>query len=105
MLAEGRVGEAVEYLALSQRLCHEAADATGTLWTLVYLGASLFLGGRFTQCLAYSNDRGRTLTKLATNPVLGNVVGDANILPDVNTPDCNGLLGPVLYRRPVGAGW
>jgi len=52
MLAEGRVGEAVEYLALSQRLCHEAADATGTLWTLVYLGASLFLGGRFTQCLA-----------------------------------------------------
>jgi len=52
MLAEGRLGEAVEYLALSQRLCHEAHDAPGTLWTLVYLGASLFLGGRFTQCLS-----------------------------------------------------
>jgi len=56
MLAEGRLGEAVEYLALSQRLCHEAHDATGTLWTLVYLGDSLFLGGRFTQCLAVIED-------------------------------------------------
>ena len=46
-----RVGEAVEYLALSQRLCYEAHDATGMLWTLVYLGDSLFLGGRYTQCL------------------------------------------------------
>ena len=56
MLAEGRLGEAVEYLALSQRLCHEAHDATGMLWTLVYLGDSLFLGGRYTQCLAVIED-------------------------------------------------
>ncbi|HET6452309.1 MAG TPA: hypothetical protein VFI08_13405, partial [Spirochaetia bacterium] len=50
MLAEGRVGEAVEYLSLSQRLCHEAHDPTGMLWTLVYLADSLFVAGRFTQC-------------------------------------------------------
>ncbi len=50
MLAEGRLGEAVEYLALSQRLCHEAHDPTGMLWTLTYLADSLFVEGRFTQC-------------------------------------------------------
>ena len=50
MLAEGRLGEAVEYLALSQRLCYEAHDAPGMLWTLTYLAESLFIGGRFTQC-------------------------------------------------------
>ncbi|MFO1476018.1 MAG: GH32 C-terminal domain-containing protein [Verrucomicrobiota bacterium] len=34
------------------------------------------LGQRFTQCLAYSLDSDRTLTKYANNPVLPNVVGD-----------------------------
>jgi len=52
MLAEGRLGESVEYLALSQRLCYEAHDAPGMLWTLVYLAESLFIDGRFTQCLS-----------------------------------------------------
>ncbi len=52
MLAEGRLGEAVEYLALSQRLCYEAHDAPGSLWTLAYLAGSLFVGGRFSQCLS-----------------------------------------------------
>lgn len=33
-------------------------------------------GRPFTQCLAYSNDRGRTINKLTTNPVLGHVVGE-----------------------------
>jgi len=52
MLAEGRLGEAVEYLGLSQRLCHEAGDAPGALWTAVYLADCLFVDGRYTQCLA-----------------------------------------------------
>jgi hypothetical protein len=52
MLAEGRLGEAVEYLALSQRLCYEALDAPGMLWTLAYLAESLFIDGRFTQSLS-----------------------------------------------------
>ncbi len=50
MLADGRLGEAVEYLGLSQRLCHEANDAPGTLWTLVYLAVCLFIDGRYAQC-------------------------------------------------------
>jgi tetratricopeptide (TPR) repeat protein len=52
MLADGRLGEAVEYLGLSQRLCHEASDAPGALWTAVYLADCLFVDGRYTQCLA-----------------------------------------------------
>jgi tetratricopeptide (TPR) repeat protein len=50
MLAEGRLGEAVEYLGMSQRLCQEADDAPGLLWTLAYLADSHFISGRFTQC-------------------------------------------------------
>jgi tetratricopeptide (TPR) repeat protein len=56
MVAEGRLGEAVEYLALSQRLCYEAHDPTGMLWTLTYLSDSLFVDGRFTQCLSVIED-------------------------------------------------
>jgi tetratricopeptide (TPR) repeat protein len=52
MLAEGRLREAVEYLGLSQRLSHEAGEAAGELWALVYLADCLFIDGRFTQCLA-----------------------------------------------------
>jgi sucrose-6-phosphate hydrolase SacC (GH32 family) len=33
-------------------------------------------GQPFTQCIAYSTDRGRTWTKYAGNPVLGHVVGE-----------------------------
>ena len=33
-------------------------------------------GQPFTQCLAYSNDRGRSWTKYARNPVLPHVVGE-----------------------------
>jgi tetratricopeptide (TPR) repeat protein len=51
MLADGRLGEAVEYLALSQRLCHEAGDAPGALWTLVYQAECFFIDGRYTQCV------------------------------------------------------
>jgi hypothetical protein len=51
MLAEGRMGEAVEYLGLSQRLCKEAADASRGVWTDAYLATCLFIDGRFTQCL------------------------------------------------------
>jgi fructan beta-fructosidase len=32
-------------------------------------------GKRFTQCLAYSNDRGRTWIKYDKNPILGHIVG------------------------------
>lgn len=52
MLAEGRLGEAVEYLSLSQRLCHEAADSPGSLWTIVYLADCLFIDGRYTRCFS-----------------------------------------------------
>ncbi len=50
MLAEGRLGEAVEYLGMSQRLCQESDDAPGLLWTLAYLADSCFISGRYTQC-------------------------------------------------------
>lgn len=33
-------------------------------------------GAKFTQCLAYSNDRGRTWTKFAGNPVLSHIVAE-----------------------------
>ena len=52
MLAEGRLSEAVEYLGLSERLCHAAGDAPAALWTQVYLADCLFIDGRFSQCLA-----------------------------------------------------
>jgi tetratricopeptide (TPR) repeat protein len=52
MLAEGRLHEAVEYLALSERFCHVAGDAPAALWTQVYLAECLFIDGRYTQCLA-----------------------------------------------------
>ena len=50
MLAEGRLGEAVEYLGMSQRLCQESDDAPGLLWTLVYMADACFISGRYTQC-------------------------------------------------------
>jgi tetratricopeptide (TPR) repeat protein len=52
MLAEGRLGEAAEYLDMSQRLCQEADDAPGLLWTLVYLSDTCFISGKYTQCFA-----------------------------------------------------
>ncbi|MGA2480885.1 MAG: hypothetical protein ABSG63_19240 [Spirochaetia bacterium] len=52
MLAEGRLHEAVEYLALSERFCHAAGDAPAALWTQVYLAVCLFIDGRYTQCLS-----------------------------------------------------
>jgi tetratricopeptide (TPR) repeat protein len=57
MLADGRLRDAAEYLGLSQRLCHEARDLPGALWTDVYLAACLFVEGRFTQAMAAA-DRG-----------------------------------------------
>lgn len=38
--------------------------------------SQLSKGQRFTQCLAYSNDRGRSWTKFADNPVLPHLVGE-----------------------------
>jgi tetratricopeptide (TPR) repeat protein len=64
MLAEGRIGEAVEYLGLSQRLCHEAGDDPGTLWTMAYLADSFFIDGRTTQAMRALDqglDKARTL--------------------------------------------
>jgi tetratricopeptide (TPR) repeat protein len=52
MLAEGRLGEAVEYLGLSQRLCHEVSDDAGTLWTMAYLAVCHYIDGRSTQAMA-----------------------------------------------------
>ncbi len=52
MLAEGRIGEAVEYLSLAQRECQEARDTHGALWTCVYLADCALIEGRFTRCLA-----------------------------------------------------
>jgi tetratricopeptide (TPR) repeat protein len=60
MLAEGRLREAVEYLGLSQRLSHEAGEAAGELWAIVYLADCLFIDGRFTQCLASVEEGLRT---------------------------------------------
>jgi len=37
----------------------------------------------FTQCLAYSNDRGRTWVKYKNNPIIGNMKGDDNRDPKV----------------------
>jgi tetratricopeptide (TPR) repeat protein len=55
MLAEGRIGEAVEYLALSDRFCHAAGDAPAALWTQAYLAGCLFIDCRYTQCLAVAD--------------------------------------------------
>jgi tetratricopeptide (TPR) repeat protein len=52
MLADGRMREAVEYFGLSQRLCHEAGDIPGSLWTDLCLSTCLFIDGRYTQCFA-----------------------------------------------------
>ena len=52
MLADGRMGEAVEYFGLSQRLCHEVGDAPGSLWTDLCLSVCLFIDGRYTQCFS-----------------------------------------------------
>jgi tetratricopeptide (TPR) repeat protein len=52
MLSEGRFAEAIEYLGLSERLGREAGDAFSALWASAFLASSLFLDGRYTQCLA-----------------------------------------------------
>jgi tetratricopeptide (TPR) repeat protein len=62
MLADGRIRDAAEYLGLSQRLCQEAHDLPGALWTDVYMAACLFVEGRFTQAIAAA-DRGSLLAR------------------------------------------
>ena len=52
MLADGKLSEAVEYVGLSERLCHEADDAPGTLLAGSYLAVCQFMDGRFTQSRA-----------------------------------------------------
>ncbi|HVP18676.1 MAG TPA: AAA family ATPase [Spirochaetia bacterium] len=52
MLSDGKLKEAVEYISLSERLCREAGDAPGALQACIHLSVTLFVAGRFTQCLA-----------------------------------------------------
>jgi tetratricopeptide (TPR) repeat protein len=51
MMGEGRLGEAIEYLLLSERLHAEAADTLGALRSSSSLAVGYFLDGRLTQCL------------------------------------------------------
>jgi len=52
MLAAGRIGEAVEYLGLSERLGLEAGGMSNALAASVFLATSLFIDGRYSRCLA-----------------------------------------------------
>ena len=58
MLADGKLSEAAEYVGLSERLCNEAGDSAGGLQACRHLSVTLFISGRFTQCLA-ALERGR----------------------------------------------
>jgi tetratricopeptide (TPR) repeat protein len=52
MLADGRSGEAVEYLGLAERLCLEGSDTLGALRAGAMLAACLFLEGRYSRSRA-----------------------------------------------------
>jgi tetratricopeptide (TPR) repeat protein len=52
MMGDGRTGEAVEYLGLSERLSLEASDQLAALRAGVALAGCLFIEGRYSRCLA-----------------------------------------------------
>jgi tetratricopeptide (TPR) repeat protein len=52
MMGDGRMGEAAEYLGLSERLSVEASDPLGALRAGASLAGCMFVEGRYTRCLA-----------------------------------------------------